>query len=130
MADKKNFQILPPQNIEAEQSVLGSLMLDKEAIIRVADILKPEDFYRGAHSNIYQTMLELFEKNEPIDLLSLTNRLKEKKQLKEIGKTSYLTSLVNSVPTAAHITHYTKFFQALVPIICSSIIVSTSSIKN
>jgi len=99
---------LPPQNIEAEQSVLGSLMLDKEAIIRIADILKSDDFYRGIHSNIYQVMLELFEKNEPIDLLSLTNRLEEKKQLEEIGGVSYLTDLVNLVPTAAHVAHYAK----------------------
>ena len=87
-------------------------MLDKEAISRVADILKPDDFYRNTHANIYQIMLELFEKNEPIDLLSLTNRLKEKKQMEEIGGTSYLTSLVNSVPTAAHITHYTKIVKS------------------
>ncbi len=99
---------LPPQNIEAEQSVLGSLMLDKEAIVRVADILNPDDFYRGSHANIFQVMLDLYEKNEPIDLLSLTNRLEEKNQLEEVGGASYLTSLVNSVPTAAHVTHYAK----------------------
>jgi len=110
MADNKQKTEgrLPPQNIEAEQSVLGSLMLDKEAVIQVADILKSDDFYRGIHSNIYQVMLSLYEKNEPIDLLSLTNRLEEKKQLKEIGGVSYLTSLVNLVPTAAHVTHYAK----------------------
>jgi replicative DNA helicase len=102
---------LPPQNIEAEQSVLGSLMLDKEAIIQIADIIKPEDFYRGIHTNIYQVMLELFEKNEPIDLLSLTNRLEEKKQLEEIGGASYLTSLANLVPTAAHVVHYAKIIK-------------------
>ena len=102
---------LPPQNIEAEQSVLGCLMLDKESIIKVADILKPDDFYKGIHSNIYYIMLELYEKNEPIDLLSLTNRLKEKKQLKEIGGNSYLTGLVNTVPTAAHVVHYAKIIK-------------------
>lgn len=102
---------LPPQNIEAEQSVLGCLMLDKEAIIRIADILKPGDFYRETHNDIYQTMIELYDRNEPIDLLSLTNRLEEKKQLKEIGGTSYLTSLVNSVPTAAHVVHYAKIIK-------------------
>ncbi len=102
---------LPPQNIEAEQSVLGSLMLDKEGIFKVADILKSDDFYRGSHSNIYQAILELYEKNEPIDLLSLTNRLKEKKQLKDIGGATYLSSLVNSVPTAAHIAHYAKIIK-------------------
>jgi len=102
---------LPPQNIEAEQSALGSLMLDKEAIIQIADILKPDDFYRGIHANIYQVMLGLYEKNEPIDLLSLTNRLEEKKQLEEIGGASYLTSLVNLVPTAAHVVHYAKIIK-------------------
>lgn len=99
---------LPPQNIEAEQSVLGSLMLDKEAIIRIADILEPNDFYRNTHAIIYQIMVELYEKNEPIDLLSLTSRLEDKKKLEEIGGNSYLTSLVNMVPTAAHIVHYAK----------------------
>jgi len=102
---------LPPQNIEAEQSVLGALMLDKDAIIKVADVLKPNDFYRGSHNNIYQVMIDLFDKNEPIDLLSLTNRLEEKKQLEDIGGTSYLTSLVNSVPTAAHVAHYAKIIK-------------------
>ncbi|MBU1136911.1 replicative DNA helicase [Patescibacteria group bacterium] len=105
---KKTVGRLPPQNIEAEQSVLGSLMLDKEAIIKIVDFLKPEDFYRGIHTDIYQVMLELYEKNEPIDLLSLTNRLEEKKKLKDIGGASYLTNLVNSVPTAGHIAHYAK----------------------
>jgi len=102
---------LPPQNIEAEQSVLGSLMLDKEGILKVADILKSDDFYRESHNNIYQAVLDLYEKNEPIDLLSLTNRLKEKKQLKDIGGATYLSSLVNSVPTAAHIAHYAKIIK-------------------
>ncbi len=99
---------LPPQNIEAEQSVLGSLMLDKEAIIKIADLLKAEDFYRTIHGNIYQSMLNLYEKNEPIDLLSLSNRLEEKELMEKIGGTTYLTSLVNAVPTAAHIEYYAK----------------------
>jgi len=106
--DKKTEALLPPQNIEAEQSVLGSLMLDKEAIIKIADMIEPDDFYRGTHTNIYQAMVDLYEKNQPIDLLSLTNSLEQRKQLKEIGGSTYLTSLVNSVPTAAHITHYAK----------------------
>jgi len=103
---------LPPQNIEAEQSVLGALMIDKEAITRIADILSPEDFYRGSHAHIFRAMLELYEKNEPIDLLSLTNRLEEKKQLEEIGGASYLTTLVNSVPTATHVVHYAKIIKS------------------
>lgn len=116
MPDKRQPPIkiegkLPPQNIEAEQSVLGALMLDKDAIVKIADILTSDDFYRTIHGNIYQAMVELYEKNEPIDLLSLTNRLGENKKLEEIGGAAYLTDLVNSVPTAAHITHYAKIIK-------------------
>lgn len=105
------FDRLPPQNIEAEQSVLGSLMLDKDAIVKVSDILKPEDFYRGAHQSIFKVMMELFEKNEPIDLLSASNRLEEKEKLEEVGGTSYLTDLINTVPSAANVLHYAKIVQ-------------------
>jgi len=104
----ESIQKIPPQNIEAEQSVLGCLMLDKNAIIKVADILKPGDFYRQVHNSIFEIMIELYEKGEPLDLLSMTNRLDEKKLLEEIGGPSYLTNLVNMVPTAAHISHYAK----------------------
>jgi len=105
---EKILQKIPPQNIEAEQSVLGCLMLDKNAIIKVADVLQSGDFYRQVHNSIFETMVELYEKGEPIDLLSMTNRLEEKKLLEEIGGPSYLTNLVNMVPTAAHINHYAK----------------------
>jgi len=99
---------IPPQNIEAEQSVLGCLMLDKNAIIRVADLLRPGDFYRQIHNIIFDVMIELYEKGEPIDFLSLNNRLEEKRTLEDIGGPAYLTSLINMVPTAAHILHYAK----------------------
>jgi len=102
---------LPPQSIEAEQSLLGCLMLDKNAIIKVADFLKPPDFYRGIHQEIYQVCQELFGKGEPIDLLSTSNRLKEKGLLEEIGGLSYLTELINSVPTASHVLNYAKIVQ-------------------
>jgi len=105
------FNRLPPQSIEAEQSVLGSLMLDKDAIVKVSDILKADDFYRGSHQIIFETVLELFEQNEPIDLLSTSNRLEEKKKLDKIGNTSYLTDLINTVPSAANILHYAKIVQ-------------------
>ncbi len=106
LADK-----LPPQSIEAEISLLGCLMLDKNAIIKVADFLRPEDFYRGIHQEIYRVCRELFEKGEPIDLLSVSNRLKEKKLIEEIGGVSYLTELINSVPTASHVFNYAKIVQ-------------------
>ena len=102
---------LPPQSIEAEKSLLGCLMLDKNAIIKVADFLGPSDFYRPAHQEIYQVALELFEKGEPIDLLSVSNRLREKNLLEEIGGNSYLTELINSVPTASHVFNYAKIVQ-------------------
>jgi len=97
---------LPPQNIEAEESTLGSLMIDKDAIIKIADLLFPEDFYELRHRLIYETILNLYHQNAPIDVLSLSSRLKEKKQLNEIGGASYLTSLVNKTPTSAHVVHY------------------------
>lgn len=112
--NSSNFELpekLPPQSIEAEQSLLGCLVLDKNAITKVADFLGPQDFYRGTHQEIYQACQDLFEKGEPIDLLSLSNRLKEKNQLEEIGGNSYLTELINSVPTASHVLNYAKIVQ-------------------
>ncbi len=97
---------LPPQDIDAEKSVLGALMLEPNAIIKVADILLSKDFYKPEHQIIFQATLELFKKSKPIDILSVTSRLKEKKQLKDVGGSSYLTELVNSVPTTAHINYY------------------------
>jgi replicative DNA helicase len=99
---------LPPQDIDAEQSVLGSLLIDKDAIVKIADIITPEDFYRKSHEMIFKAMIELYTKSEPIDLLTLSSRLKEKKQFKEIGGISYLTTLVNFVPTASNVIHYAK----------------------
>lgn len=102
---------LPPQNIEAEKSLLGCLMIDPMAIEKVADFLKAEDFYKDIHQKIYSAIFELFSKGGAIDILSVSNRLKEKKQLEEIGGLSYLTSLVNSVPTASHLLEYAKIVQ-------------------
>lgn len=102
---------MPPQNVEAEQSVLGSLMIDKNAIIKVGDLITPEDFYKDSHNKIYKAMLYLYEHHEPIDLLSLSNRLKETGELKQVGEQSYLASLTNIVPTAANIIHYAKIVE-------------------
>lgn len=99
---------LPPQDIEAEQSVLGSLLIDKDAVVKIADIVSPKDFYRKAHEIIFDAMIGLYTKSEPIDLLTVSSRLKEKKQFKEIGGMSYLTMLMNSVPTASNVVHYAK----------------------
>lgn len=102
---------IPPQNLEAEMSVLGSLMLDKNAVIKVADLVRSEDFYKDAHRLIYEIMLELYEDREPIDVLSLSNKLEEKKQLEEVGGASYLTELVSTVPSASNVVHYAKVVQ-------------------
>lgn len=102
---------LPPQNTEAEQSVLGSLLLDKDALIKVADFLRADDFYRDDHKDIYQAILKLYEKRKPIDVLTLTDILEKEKKLKEIGGATYLTTLVNAVPTAANVVTYAQIIQ-------------------
>ncbi len=99
---------IPPQNTEAEQCLLGCLMLDKDAIVKVIDFIKSEDFYKGAHQDIFQAMSELYERADPIDILSVSARLKEKNRLEDIGGSAYLTSLINTVPTATHVSNYAK----------------------
>ncbi len=110
MADqvKKNDFKLPPQNLTAEASLIGSLLLDKEAIIKIADIVGPDDFYVDKNRLIFEAILTLYEKREPIDLVTLTNKLEQMKELDNIGGAAYLTELVNAVPTAAHITEYAR----------------------
>src|SRR3989338_177273 len=102
---------LPPQSIDAEKSVLGSIIIDKDSLHKVVDFLNPEDFYHPSHQIIYATAVNLFEKREPIDLLSLSNRLAEMGQPNEAGGGTYLTSLTNSVPTSSHISTYGKIVQ-------------------
>ncbi len=97
---------MPPQNLEAEQSILGALMLDKDGIIKVADVVSAQDFYDTRHQLIYETMLGLFERNISIDILTLSNSLEEKKQLDQVGGAGYLSQLVNTVPSATHLTYY------------------------
>jgi len=99
---------LPPQDIDAERSVLGALMLDKNAIIRVADLIKADNFYTPTHSRIFEAIFELFERGEPIDILTVTKKLKDKNLLTEVGGSAYLTDLINSVPTATHISYYAE----------------------
>lgn len=102
---------IPPQNLEAEQSLLGSLLIDKNAIVKIVELVRPGDFYREANGKIFEAMLELYEMREPIDLLSLSNRLNEKKLLEFIGGRTYLSSLSSSVPTASHVVSYAKIVQ-------------------
>jgi replicative DNA helicase len=99
---------LPPQNIEAEQSVLGGILIENEAINRVTEILDADDFYRDAHRKIFNALIDLSERDEPADLITLTNELRKIDQIDSIGGASYLASLIDSVPTAANIEYYAR----------------------
>jgi len=105
------FDRIPPQNIEAEQAVLGAILLDSLALISVMEILRPEDFYRESHQRIYESMIDLNGENHPIDLITLTTRLQEKHHLSEVGGVQYLTELASSVPTAANVQYYAKIVE-------------------
>jgi len=108
MPSKKSQLKIPPQNFEAEQAVLGAVLIDKNAIFRVADLLVPTDFYFPAHETIYKSILELYIKHQPIDIISVTNNLKEKDSLKDVGGSAYLAELTNAIATSSHVEHYTK----------------------
>jgi replicative DNA helicase len=101
-----NSSILPPHNLEAEAGLLGGILVDKEALIKVADIVAAQDFYVDRNGLVFSAMLDLYEARQPIDLLTLSNRLDEMKELERIGGAVYLTELVEQVPTAAHVAHY------------------------
>jgi replicative DNA helicase len=99
---------LPPQNVEAEQSILGSILLENSAINSALEILKKDDFYSEAHRKIFTAIVELSEKNEPVDLITLSSYLRDKSLLDAVGGTSYLASLVDNVPSAANVANYAK----------------------
>lgn len=105
---QKSALKMPPHDLEAEKSVLGALMLDSNAMNVVVDIIKNEDFYDHKHSIIYDAMLDLYEKREPVDVLSVSSRLKEKKLLKQAGNSAYLADLVNTVATTSNVKHYAE----------------------
>ncbi len=102
---------IPPHNLEAEQSLLGALLIDKDTIIKIADLVTPEDFYKDAHGTLFSAMLELYEKHEPIDLLSLSNILDERGVLDRIGGRSTIMGLAAIVPNASNVTHYGRIIQ-------------------
>lgn len=99
---------LPPQNLEAETSLLGSLLLDQEAIIRVADHVTANDFYLDKHRVIFEAIIKLYELRQAVDVVTLLNRLEEMNEATRIGGAGYLTTLINSVPSAAHAAHYAE----------------------
>jgi replicative DNA helicase len=95
-----------PQNSEAEASLLGAMLIDSDAVVKIADLVQPLDFYEVRHQRIYQAILQLYEHHEAIDVLTLTDRLKNNGQLEGVGGAAYLTELTNFVPTAAHVEQY------------------------
>jgi len=104
--DPKQPANIPPQNTEAEASLLGALLIDSDAIVKVADLIAPQDFYDERHARIYEAALRLYERHGPIDVLTLSDELKNTGMLDIVGGASYLTELTNFVPTAAHAEHY------------------------
>ena len=99
---------LPPQNIEAEEAIISAILIDNDALLDVIEVLGPQDFYRTAHQKIYAAITDLFDKAEPVDLVTLANKLKEMGQLEKIGGASYLARLVDTVPLAVNARHYAK----------------------
>ena len=102
---------IPPQNIEAEQSVLGSMLLDKEAIPTITEILKSEDFYREDHREIFEAVIDLFEKAEPVDLITVSERLKLRGTLDSAGGLQYLAAMADAVPTTANVKNYARIVE-------------------
>ncbi len=108
---KSPYVRVPPQNIEAEMALLGAIMLRPDALYEISDQVKSDSFYAERHRIIFRTMLELFSTSTPIDLLSLSNRLRERGELDHVGGASYLTELVNTAPSAANIKHYAEIVE-------------------
>jgi replicative DNA helicase len=102
---------LPPHSLEAEQSVLGAILIDRETIIEIAEFLQPQDFYRQAHGSIYRSMLELFERREPVDLVTVAEALERTEDLEQVGGRSYLSQLSNQTPTAVHAVQYARIVE-------------------
>ncbi len=102
---------VPPHDLEAEKSVLGALLIDKDSIVKVVEFLKPQHFYKPSHESIFEAILTLYERKEPADLITVPNQLKKMKELDNVGGVSYLTELVNSVPTSANVESYANLIK-------------------
>ena len=106
LSDNSGQIKVPPQFLEGERAILGGLLIDNDAVPKVVGVLSPDDFYREAHRNVFKAITELFENNEPVDWLTLTARLKDQGLLEAVGGTTFLTELIDDVPSAANILHY------------------------
>jgi replicative DNA helicase len=108
MIPKTLIEKVPPQNIEAEIAVLGSMLLDREAIARAIEFLEETAFYKEANKKIYQAIVKLYDENQAIDIVTLIEELKKRNILDEIGGPAYITELANSIPTSANVEHYAR----------------------
>ncbi|HDM08720.1 MAG TPA: replicative DNA helicase, partial [Candidatus Omnitrophica bacterium] len=120
---------IPPQNIEAEIAVLGSMLISEDAIAQTIETLAPNYFYKDVHRKIFETIVELYDSNSPVDLITLSEELKKKGILEEVGGPAYLALIANSVPSAANVQYYAKMVKEKY-ILRSLINVSTEIIKR
>lgn len=102
---------VPPQNLDAEQSVLGAMLIDKEAVLRATEILRPQDFYRDAHRHVFEAMLGLSERGEAVDLITVTEELRQQGLLDQVGGAAYIAGLASAVPTAANVEYYARIVE-------------------
>ena len=102
---------MPPQNIEAEQSVLGAMLIEKEAISKISEVLKVQDFYREANRLVFQAIIDLFNRNDGVDLITVTEELRRENKLEAAGGIAYITSLANAMPTAANVLYHAKIVE-------------------
>ena len=99
----KGKAVIPPQNSDAEASLLGAILIDTDALVKIADKVEADDFYEERHRYIYEAIVQLYDKHSPIDVLTLANQLKSNGTVEAVGGTSYITELTNFVPTASHV---------------------------
>ena len=104
-------RMLPPQNIEAEQAVLGTILIQDKALLKVIDLLQPGDFYRDAHKSIYAAMMALFDKHEPHDLITVTGLLSDQNKLEDVGGAAYLASLTDIIPFTGTLVHHARIIR-------------------
>jgi len=102
---------IPPQNLDAEQSVLGAMLIDQEAVVKTVEVLQPHDFYRDANGRVFEAIVNLFGRGEPVDLITLSEELRQTGMLDQVGGISYVAGLANSVPTSANVEHYARIVE-------------------
>ena len=102
---------LPPQNLDAEMSVLGAMLLDKEAIAQAIESIGPDSFYKEANAKVYSAVIQLYDTNQPVDIVTITEYLKKQKELESVGGAGYISMLLDAIPSAANVSHYLKIVQ-------------------